>query len=367
MKPYIYQKPDWPNFTWDNDLLSEAIGNIRNRQGKLVGKMESYGFELKGEAVLKTLTLDVLKSTEIEGEILNSDQVRSSIARKLGMDISGLIPSDRNVDGVVEMMLDATQHFDNELTKERIFGWHNSLFPTGYTGIHKINVGKWRTDDMEVVSGAMGKEKIHFQAPDAKTIDAEVERFLLWLNSNVKIDAVIKAAIAHFWFVTIHPFDDGNGRISRAISDMLLARSDGSSQRFYSMSAQIRIERKGYYEILEKSQKGTLDITKWLMWFLNCLENTLLNTENILQNTIYKSSFWQLHANTIINIRQKNMVNKLLDGFEGKLTSSKWAKITKCSPDTALRDMTDLIQKNILKKELAGGRSTHYELCNINL
>lgn len=360
---FIHQKPDWTVFKWDSDKILPLLGNVRHRQGKLIGRMESLGFSMKEEAMLTTLTLDVLKSTEIEGEILNKDQVRSSIARKLGIPAQGMVTSSRNVDGAVEMILDATQHYASPLTKQRLFGWHASLFPTGYSGMYKIEVGKYRRGDMQVVSGAMGKEKIHYEAPKPDLIESEMENFLHWLNTGrLLIDSVLKAAIAHFWFITIHPFDDGNGRMARAITDMWLARSDNTSQRFYSMSNQILEEKKTYYDILEKTQQSDGDITDWLVWFLFCLERALINTENILESTLAKAKFWEQHSHLSLNERQRLMLNKLFDGFEGKLTSSKWAKITKTSPDTALRDIQDLISKGILKKEGQGGRSTNYEL-----
>jgi Fic family protein len=370
MKPYIYQRKDWPQFTWNNEALISTLVKVRNMQGKLIGRMESLGFELKAEANLETLTLDVLKSSEIEGEILDSDQVRSSIARHLGMDISGLIASDRNVDGVVEMMLDATLRHEKSLTKKRLFGWHSALFPTGKSGMHKIAVGNWRDDSdgpMQVVSGALGKEKVHFQAPDASDLNKEMKVFIDWFNTEFKLDPVLKAAVAHFWFVTIHPFDDGNGRIARAIADMQLTRADESAQRFYSMSAQIRLERKQYYDILEKTQKGSLNINEWLQWFLNCLMSAINATDKTLSKVLFKAQFWKMNASTILNDRQRLLLNKLLDGFEGNLTSSKWAKIAKCSPDTALRDIQDLISKEILRKESAGGRSTNYGLGFVGL
>jgi Fic family protein len=365
---YIYQQENWPNFIWDNDKIAPILGKVRNMQGRLVGRMESLGFELRAEATLETLTLDILKSTEIEGEILDPEQVRSSIARRLGMNVSGLIPSARDIDGVVEMMLDATQKYANDLSVERLFNWHYSLFPTGRSGMYKVIVGNWRDDStgpMQVVSGALGKEKVHYQAPNAKNIEFEMKMFLNWFNKNQEIDLVLKSGIAHFWFVTLHPFEDGNGRIARAIADMLLTRSDGISQRFYSMSSQIRKERKKYYEILEKTQKGSLDITEWLIWFLYCLQNGLESSEKILAKVIYKHNFWNKNATKLQNDRQKKMLNKLLEGLEGKLTSSKWAKITKCSPDTALRDIQYLIDKSILRKAEGGGRSTNYELNEI--
>ena len=365
MRTFIHQSDNWPNFSWKLEEFINLLSEVRNLQGRIMGRMESLGFDLRNEATLETLTLDVLKSTEIEGEYLNPDQVRSSIARRLGLEIAGSVESDRNVDGVVEMMLDATQNCFKPLTAERLFDWHAALFPTGRSGIYKITVANWRSDStgpMQVVSGAMGKEKVHFQAPDSSLVESEMSRFLDWFNKSSELDLVLKASVAHLWFVTIHPFDDGNGRITRSLTDMLLAQSDRSSQRFYSMSAQIRLERKQYYEILEKTQKGNLDITDWIKWFLNCLLNALKSTDTILNRVLFKADFWTRHAKTIMNERQKKLLNKILDGFEGKLTSSKWAKIAKCSKDTAIRDINDLINKNILKKDEAGGRSTNYEL-----
>lgn len=362
---YIHQHDTWPSFTWRNEELLFSLGNVRNMQGRLIGKMEALGFPLKEEAVLETLTQDVLKSTEIEGEFLSAAQVRSSLARHLGMEISGLVRSDRNVDGVVEMTLDATQHHKKSLSAERLFGWHSSLFPAGRSGMYKITVGEWRKDEtgpMQVVSGAFGKEKVHYQAPEAKLLTKEMRAFMRWFNSNDELDPVLKAGIAHLWFITIHPFDDGNGRIARAIADMQLARADGSSRRFYSMSSQIRKERKKYYEILEKTQKGSLDITEWLRWFLSCLSGALHATDKTLSGVLSKARFWEKHRTTVLNDRQRLMLNKVMDGFDGKLTSSKWAKISKCSADTALRDIQDLMNKKMLRKEPGGGRSTNYEL-----
>ncbi|MBN1373974.1 Fic family protein [Candidatus Dojkabacteria bacterium] len=364
MKAFIHQKDNWPEFTWNSNDFWDLLSEARNLQGRLIGKMETLGFDLRNEALLDTLTLDVLKSSEIEGEFLNPDQVRSSIARRLGMEIAGAVESDRSVEGVVEMMLDATQNCFAPLTADRLFNWHAALFPTGRSRMYKITVANWRKDTtgpMQVVSGAMGKEKVHFQAPDSDVVGKEMTRFIYWFN-NKKIDLVIKAAIAHLWFVTIHPFEDGNGRITRALTDMLLAQSDKSNQRFYSMSAQIRLERKQYYEILEKTQKGNLDITDWIVWFLNCLISALKSTDSILTRVLFKADFWQKHIDTAINDRQRKLLNKLMDDFDGKLTSSKWAKIAKCSKDSAVRDINDLIEKGILQKEPAGGRSTNYEL-----
>ena len=365
MKTWIYQQPGWPNLHWDNNALISLLADVRHMQGRIIGKMESLGFELTGEAVLKTLTLDILKSTEIEGLILNMQQVRSSIARRLGMKIPGLVASNRDVDGAVDMILDATQNSVMPLTAERLFSWQSSLFPLGRSGMYKIATGRWRDDSsgpMQVVSGALGKEKVHFQAPPAKDIDREMKSFLEWFNNDSSADLIIKAGIAHLWFVTIHPFEDGNGRIARAITDMLLSRSDGITRRFYSMSVQVRKERKGYYSILERTQKGTPDVTEWLKWFLECLGNAIRSSEQILEGVLFRHMFWNRHAAQVFNSRQLLMLNRLLDDFRGKLTTSKWAKIAKCSNDSALRDIRDLIDKKILQQESAGGRSTSYRL-----
>ena len=363
MKAYIYQYNDWPNFTWDSDKLLPLLGKTRNLQGKLIGSMESLGFELKNEANLETLTLDVLKSTEIEGEILDADQVRSSLARRLGMDVSGLVYSGRDVDGVVNMMLDAVHNYSNPLTLERLKEWHYSLFPTGRSGPYEIIVGDMRDDStgpMQVVSGALGKEKVHFQAPESDALPNEIELFLDWFNNENDLDPVLKSGIAHLWFVTLHPFEDGNGRMTRALTDMLLTRADGISQRYYSMSSQIRIERKEYYNILEKTQQGNLNITLWLEWFLNCIYTAVRSSEIVLEKVLFKHKFWTKYAEIINNDRQKKVLNMLLDNFKGKLNTSKWAKINKCSTDTALRDIQNLLEKNILEKEPGGGRSTSY-------
>ncbi len=366
MSRYIYDRKEWPNFRWDSDQLIPLISKVRNLQGKIIGKMESVGFDLRGEANLETVTIEIVKSSEIEGEIVNVEQVRSSLARRLGLERAGLVPSNRDVDGMVDLLLDAIQNYQSKLTEERLFDWHYSLFPTGRSGMYKIIVGNWRDDStgpMQVVSGAMGKERVHFQAPPAVRIPDEINQFLTWVNAEQKdLDPVLKAGIAHLWFVTIHPFEDGNGRITRAITDMLLARSDGISQRFYSMSAQIRNERKQYYEILEDTQSSDLDITQWLTWFLNCLHNALQSSDVILQKVMYKHHFWLKHADKPLNERQKLMLNRLLDDFKGKLTTKKWGKMTKSSHDTALRDIQGLIGMEILKKEKAGGRSTNYQL-----
>ena len=366
MVTYIYQIKGWPAFEWEQEKLTELLATVRFQQGRMMGKMEALGFALQAEASLENLSLDVLKSSEIEGELLNSEEVRSSIAKKLGMDIGGLVAVDRNVEGVVEMMLDATQLYKTELTAERLFGWHAALFSTGRSGMHKIVTGAWRnnttSDPMQVVSGAMGKEKLHYQAPDSAQLGDEMNTFLQWFNSTINIDPVLKAAVAHVWFVTIHPFDDGNGRIARAIADMQLARADNNHHRFYSMSAQIRKERNAYYDMLEHTQQNTLNITKWLQWFLQCLQRALSATDQSLQTVMTKANFWEQHKETIFNKRQLLMLNKLLDGIEGKLSSSRWAKMAKCSADTAIRDINDLVERRVLIKEAAGGRSTNYVL-----
>lgn len=365
MPIYIHEQNTWPEFLWSDAHLAEKLAKVRHRQGRLIGRMEAIGFPLRTEAVLRTLTEDVLKSSEIEGELLDREQVRSSIARRLGMDIGALAPADRHVEGVVEMMLDATQRYAESLTDERLFGWHAALFPTGRSGMSRIMVGAWRTDasgPMQVVSGPIGREKVHYQAPAASKIDGEMQTFLKWYEEAGGIDLVLKAGVAHLWFVTLHPFDDGNGRIARAIADQMLARSEQSPQRFYSMSAQIRHERNAYYDILERTQKGGLDITEWLDWFLSCLERAFEGAEETLALVLEKARFWEKHGGQPMNDRQRLMLNRLLDGFEGKLTSSKWAKIGKCSQDTAQRDINDLIRQGILEKEPGGGRSTSYVL-----
>lgn len=362
---YIHQLPDWPSFHWNQETLAAPLATVRHKQGRLLGRMESLGFPLQKDAELETLTLDVLKSSEIEGEKLNAEQVRSSIARRLGMDIAGVVPADRHVEGVVEMMLDATQNFDKPLSRERLFGWHAAMFPTGRSGMRKITVGAWRKDEegpMQVVSGPVGKEKVHFEAPAASLLDGEMSRFIDWANHRDNTDLVLRSATAHLWFVTLHPFDDGNGRIARAIADGFLARSEDSPQRFYSMSAQIMRERKSYYEILERTQKGTLDVTPWMEWSLECLGRAIDGTEAALAMVLRKARFWEKHAGTSINDRQRLVLNKLLDAFEGKLTTTKWAKMTKCSHDTALRDIQRLVDRGILVKDAGGGRSTSYSL-----
>jgi len=364
---YIYQNKNWTNFTWNDKAINALFGEVRLMQGKIIGQMNALGFSAKEEATLTILTLDVVKSSEIEGELLNYEQVRSSIARRLGINTAGLVPSSRHVEGIVEMMLDATQRYNLPLTKKRLFGWHAALFPTGYSGPNEIEVGRYRTGEMQVVSGAMGKEKVHYEAIKAELVKAEMDKFLNWFNNDNQLDPVLKAAIAHFWFIIIHPFDDGNGRIGRAITDMLLARAESSGERFYSMSSQILVERKKYYDILQKVQHSTGDITEWLEWFLHCLKNAMLATENTTQRILRKSEFWKLHEQTPINERQRLMLNKLFDGLDGKLQTSKWAKITKTSTDTALRDIKDLVEKGILQQTNEVGRDVNYELSDFNI
>jgi Fic family protein len=364
MAKYIYQRENWTDFIWNTRKINELLGEVKYLQGKLNGIMSTIGFSQKEETLLNTFTFDILKSSEIEGEILNYDQVRSSIARRLGLNVAGLVPSARNIEGVVEMMLDATQHYEQPLTEERLFGWHNALFPSGYSGAYKIDVACYRKEEMQVVSGAMGKEKIHYEAVPQNLVQQEMNNFLNWLNTNFSIDNILKAAIAHFWFIIIHPFDDGNGRIARTISDMQLARAENSPQRFYSLSSQILAEKNHYYEVLQKVQWHTdSDITEWLDFFLNCMKNALLVSENATTFILQKAKFWSEHEHTPVNERQRLMLNKIFDGdFVGKLQSSKWAKICKCSQDTAIRDIKDLIEKGILQQEEGGGRNTNYEL-----
>ena len=362
---YIYEIKKWPEFHWNQEQIAEKLAAVRHRQGRLIGRMEGLGFTLRAEAVLQSLTEEVLKTSEIEGEKLDRSQVRSSIARRLGMDVGGVTKADRSVEGIVEMMLDATQKYDATLTADRLFGWHSSLFPTGRSGMSKIRVGKWRDDadgPMQVVSGPVGKNKVHYQAPDADRLNQEMKTFLAWFNSKKRLDAVLKAAIAHLWFVTIHPFEDGNGRIARAVADMALARSEKSPQRFYSMSAQISLERKDYYDILESTQKGSLDITEWLEWFLDCLGRAFEGAEAILVSVLKKTRFWETHDEEKFNARQRKVLNRLLDGFDGKLTSSKWATLAKCSQDTANRDIDDLVKRKVFARNPGGGRSTSYSL-----
>ncbi len=365
---YVHERKDWPRFHWNMEKLAEPLASVRYRQGGLIGQMKGLGFRLQQEAVLETLTNDVLKTSEIEGEKLDAEQVRSSVARHLGLDIGGLKPADRNVEGVVAMMLDATGHYDRPLTDERLFGWHAALFPTGRSGMSKIRTGAWRDESagpMQVVSGALGKEKVHFEAPKADRLEKEVAAFLKWFESKDAIDPVLKSGLAHFWFVTIHPFEDGNGRIARAIADMALARSEHGSQRFYSMSVQIKLEHKEYYDILEHTQKGTMDVTAWMLWFLDCLGRAIDAANVTLQAVLHKARFWERVRDLPLNDRQRTIINRLLDEFESKLTSSKYAKLTKCSQDTAHRDILALVDHAVLIQNPEGGRSTSYSLAPV--
>ncbi len=360
---YIYQNTDWHSFRWCGEKINNLLLEIQKAQGYLLGKMDALGFEVKNNASLNIITENILKSSEIEGELLNKEQVHSSVARKLGLDFNANIAVSRNIEGIVDMMIDATQNFDKQITEERLFGWHALLFPTGYSGMYKIEVGKYRTDKngpMQVVSGHLGKERVHYQAPDANILPAEMMSLIDYIN-NDNTNLFIKASIAHLWFVILHPFEDGNGRIARALTDMILAKADNSSYRFYSMSSQIQNNRKAYYEILEKTQKGSIDITKWIEWFLENLLNAINSSEKILKKVLKRAEFWQKHVNTIFNERQKKVLHRFMDDFVGNLTSTKWAKMCNCSQDTASRDITDLINKKILKK-IGTGRSTHYVL-----
>jgi Fic family protein len=363
---YLWERPEWPDLTWDTRSLAPLVAQVSREEGRLLGRMESLGFGLRREAHLRTLTEEVVKSSEIEGEHLDTAQVRSSLARRLGMDAGGLSTPDRNVEGIVEVMLDATGNHDRPLTRERLFGWQAALFPTGRSGMRTIKVGSWRDDrtgPMQVVSGPIGREKVHYQAPPAKRVPGEMKAFLDWFRKPGKdADPLLAAGLAHLWFVTIHPFADGNGRLARAIADMALARAEGTGQRFYSMSAQIRRERGEYYRILERTQKGERDVTRWQRWFLECLGRAIAGAGDTLGAVLAKARFWERFAKEPVNERQIKVLNKLLDGFEGKLTTSKWAKLARCSQDTAYRDILDLVARGALKKDAGGGRSTSYSL-----
>lgn len=363
---YIHQDPEWPNLRWDNAKLLPLLADVRHRQGRLLGRMEGLGFRLRAEASLTTLTSDVIKSSAIEGSLLDAAQVRSSIARRLGLDFGSPAKAGRDVEGVVEMMLDAVQKYAEPLTAERLFGWHASLFPTGRSGMQRITVGAWRPADigaMQVVSGPIGRERIHFEAPTADRLGREVQAFLDWFEAANGIDPVLKAGIAHFWFVTLHPFEDGNGRISRAIADLALARAEGTMERFYSMSTQIEAEKKRYYRNLEHSQKGGVDITSWLEWFLGCLGRAVAGAEAGLAGVLRKAKIWErINHQSPVNERQRKVINQLLDGFEGKLSTSKYARLAKCSGDTALRDIKILLDQGILIQDQGGGRNTSYRL-----
>ncbi|MFN0076994.1 MAG: Fic family protein [Prosthecobacter sp.] len=362
---YIHELADWPNLTWDDARLSALLADVRHRQGRLLGRMEGLGFRLRSEAQLSTLTADVVKSSAIEGEKLDAEEVRSSIARRLGLEYAGAAVPSRNVEGIVEMMLDATQRYIQPLTTERLFGWHAALFPTGRSGMHLITVGAWRPIEagaMQVVSGPIGRGNVHFEAPPAERLEQEMTAFLAWFESQDRVDPVVKAGVAHFWFVTIHPFEDGNGRIGRAIADLGLARADGTAERFYSMSSQIEADRKDYYLQLERGQRNGLDVTLWLEWFLGCLGRAIAKADETLSGVLHKARVWEKLNHQPVSDRQRKIINKLLDGFEGKLTSSKYAMLVKCSEDTALRDIRVLVERGVLLKNEAGGRSTSYTL-----
>lgn len=362
---YLWEQDDWPTLSWDCETLSPLLAKVSRAQGHLLGRMEALGFDLRTEAHLRTLTEDVVQSSDIEGEKLDTEQVRSSIARRLGVDIGGGVAADRHVDGIVDMMLDATGNAAAPLSEERLFGWHAALFPTGRSGMHKIRVGAWRDDaggPMQVVSGPIGKQQVHYEAPPAVRLANEIERFLKWFEQPGATDPLLVAGLAHLWFVTLHPFDDGNGRIARAIADMALTRADQTTQRFYSMSAQIRVERNTYYDILERTQKGGCDITAWQQWFLTCLLRAIEGADQTLDTVLAKARFWERFAKAPLNQRQIKVLNRVLDGFDGKLTTSKWAKLAKCSQDTAYRDILDLIDRGALQKDPGGGRSTSYSI-----
>ncbi len=362
---YIHQLEDWPQFRWDQERVANSLAAVRHEQGRLIGRMEALGFPLRQEAVLQALTEDAVKTSEIEGEKLDRGQVRSALARRMGIDIGGLRPADRNVEGVVEMLLDATVRYDQPVTAERLWAWQASLFPTGRSGLASVGVGRWRDDaggPMQVVSGPLGRERVHYEAPGAARVEGEMQQFLAWLNGAPAMDLVLRAALAHLWFVTVHPFEDGNGRVARALADLMLARSERSPQRFYSMSAQIRRERETYYSFLERTQRGDLDVTAWMEWFLDCLGRAIAGAHEEVAATLRKASFWESLAGAPLNERQRLMVNRLLDGFAGKLTTSKWALLMKCSQDTAHRDVQQLVGMGVLARGPEGGRSTSYVL-----
>jgi Fic family protein len=364
---YIHERPEWPDFKWDGEALAGTLAAVRYKQGKHLGRMEALGFDIRTEASVIALTEEVVTTSAIEGQNLNPNEVRSSIARRLGLEGAGLPEPSREVEGVVEMMLDATRHYDTRLTAERLFGWHAALFPTGRSGMGRITVGAWRTEEsgpMQVISGPVGKERVHFEAPQAERLDSEMESFIQWFNMRMALDPVLKAGIAHFWFVTIHPFEDGNGRIARAIAEMALSQADRSKQRFYSMSSAIEAERKEYYLQLESAQRGSLDITAWLAWFLDCLDRTINGADTVLSSVLNKAEVWQRINQTPVNERQRRVISRILDDFKGHLTTSKYAKLAECSNDTALRDIQALLERGVIVKNPGGGRSTSYRMAD---
>lgn len=363
---YIHDYDNWWQFRYDSLRIMNELGRVRSKQGMIIGRMLSLGFDSQDEAVLSNISMELVRSSEIEGERLNLEEVRSSLARRLGISMAGMVSSSRYVEGVVEMQLDATQNYNRPLSSARLFGWHNVLFPTGISGLYRIEVRKYRTGEMQVVSGAMGMERVHYQAPAADRVPSEMERFISWVNNDKLTDAVLKAALAHLWFVSIHPFDDGNGRIARALTDMLLARSENCGKRFYSVSAEMKLRQKEYYDVLERTQHGDGEITEWLLWFLHCFEQALDSAADTLSSVLRKADFWERNRNVSFNERQRKLLNMQFDGFFGKLTTSKWAKIAKCSTDTALNDIRDLVAKGVLKKTEEGGRSTNYVLVENN-
>ncbi len=363
---YIHELPKWPELTWDIQVIAKALAAVRHKQGKHLGRMEAMGFDLRAEASLTALTTEVVKSSAIEGKSLAADEVRSSIASRLGLDVAGLPKAGREVDGIVEMMLDATQNYDDPLTTERLYSWHAALFSTGRSGMNRITVGAWRTGEagpMQIVSGSVGKERVHFQAPEAERLEGEMRQFLDWFNRSSELDPVLMAAVAHFWFVTIHPFEDGNGRIARAIADMALSRADESKDRFYSMSSRVEAERKEYFIQLESAQRGSLDITSWVAWFLGCLDRAIEASDTILGSVLLKARLWQQINTEPVNDRQHRIINRMLEhDWVGYLSTSKYAKLAQCSTDTALRDIRELLERGIILKNSAGGRSTSYRL-----
>ena len=362
---YVWERPEWPTFTWDEGRLLEPLAAARLKQGRLLGRMSALGFDLRLEAQLKALTEEVIKSSEIEGDFLDRRSVRSSMARRLGVPEAGVHPTDRRSEGIVDMMLDATGNYDAPLTAERLFGWQAALFPTGYSGMHKVRTGAWRSDEsgpMQVVSGPIGRQRVHYQAPPARQITAEMRSFLDWFNRLGGLEGLLRAGIAHLWFATVHPFDDGNGRVARAIADLALAQSEGSGQRFYSVSSQIRKDRSNYYDMLEQTQKGNLDVSDWLVWFIDCLSRAIDGAEELSELVLRKAEFWIRHSQTHFNERQMTVLNRILDGFEGKLTAKKWAKIGKCSIPTAQRDINEMVERRTLRRNPGGSKNTSYDL-----